>query len=257
MIKLRGSLLDRIFHRLSLRRWRRKTIEAQSMSSLELRSQRKNALHLKDQINNLIEIADSKLTLPMLGSNMFHKPHGTDWSWRPGLWRAPLETPGLSSAKSKSRLSKDVRVFHDCKQSELTLRQIRNLREADFAPFGLKMDVLDFNGSFLSLLIDLPPEATEGLQRRHIISMGTIIELEKPMEVYARLNIRHGPNVEQLVRQVQQDKDGTAVEFDLGHINVNENRIEHAWIDMTFETPQMSQIIMRDLTFNRFPRAEM
>ena len=41
---------------------------------------------------------------------------------------------------------------------ELTLRQIRNTRESDVAPFGLRMDVFRFDGSFLSLVIDLPEE---------------------------------------------------------------------------------------------------
>ena len=49
---------------------------------------------------------------------------------------------------SKTNLGEEVTVFHDCKISELTLRQVRNTREADLAPFGLRMDVFRFDGSF-------------------------------------------------------------------------------------------------------------
>ena len=69
-------------------------------------------------------------------------------------------------------------MFHDCRVSELTVRQIRNTREADIAPFGFRMDVFRFDGSFLSLVIDLPEEAARGLKLRHLIRLDAIVELE-------------------------------------------------------------------------------
>ena len=88
---------------------------------------------------------------------------------------------------------------------------MRNSREADLAPFGLRMDVFSFDGSFLSLVLDLPFEAVDGLTRRHLIRVDTIVEMEKPLEIFARLNIKHGPNTEQLVRElptVRRKRDG-------------------------------------------------
>ena len=118
------------------------------------------------------------------------------------------------------------------------------------------MDVFRFDGSFLSLLLDLPEQAMMGLQRRHLIRLDTIIELEKPIEIFIRLNIKHGPNTEQLVRELPLHEDEIAVEFDLAYSNINEKRVERAWVDLIFENPQMSQVIIRDLTFCRHPRAE-
>ena len=43
-------------------------------------------------------------------------------------------------------LGREATLFHDCTHSELTLRQLRNLREADLAPYGLRMDVFRFDG---------------------------------------------------------------------------------------------------------------
>ena len=47
------------------------------------------------------------------------------------------------------------------------------------------------------------------------------------------------------------------MEFDLAYSNLNEKRVERAWIDLIFEGPQMNQIILRDLTFSRRPRAQL
>ena len=152
-------------------------------------------------------------------------------------------------------LGKEVTLFHDCALSELTLRQIRNQREQDIAPYGLRMDVFKFDGSFLSLVVDLPAEAVQGLRKTHLLSMKTIVETESPLEIFGRLNIRHGPNTEQIVRELPLNEEDVTVEFDLAYSKLNEKRIEKAWIDLIFEGPEMNQITLRDLTFSRRPRA--
>ncbi len=165
--------------------------------------------------------------------------------------------PGLSSVQNQSQLGEEVTLFHDCAFSELTLRQLRNTREADLAPYGLRMDVFKFDGSFLSLVIDLPPEAVQGLKRRHLLRMDTIVEMEKPLEIFARLNIKHGPNTEQIVRELPLHEEDIMVEFDLAYTKLNEKRVEKAWLDLIFEGPEMNQVVLRDLTFSRRPRAEL
>ncbi|MEM9129349.1 MAG: DUF6478 family protein [Pseudomonadota bacterium] len=240
----------------SLRRWRSKARNASKMSLPQLQKARLEARGLRYHLNEVIKKADDLLALPVIGSNAFPKPHGTDWSWRPALWRQPLVTPGRSSVLSKTKLGEELTLFHDCQQSELTLRQIRNTREADLAPYGLRMDVFAFDGSFLSLVLDLPQDAVNGLQQRHLIRMDTIVEMEKSLEIFARLNIKHGPNTEQFVRELPLHEEEIVVEFDLAYSNLNEKRIERGWIDLIFENPQMSQVVLRDLTFSRRPRAE-
>ncbi|HKL45579.1 MAG TPA: DUF6478 family protein [Roseovarius sp.] len=257
MIELRSSFLDWFLYRRALRYWR-KAARAASRTHLSLlRVQRARARNLRHSLNEVISTADNRLALPMIGSNAFPKPHGTDWAWRPSLWSESLPVPGRSTVQSKSQLGDEVTLFHDCQQSELTLRQIRNLREADLAPFGLSMDVFNFDGSFLSLVLALPDAAVQGLQRRHLIRVDTILELEKPLEIFARLNIMHGPNTEQLVRELPLHEEDISVEFDLAYSNINEKRVERAWIDLIFDNPQMSQVTLRDLTLCRHPRAEL
>ena len=113
-----------------------------------------------------------------------------------------------------------------------------------------------FDGSFLSLVLDMPHAAVDGLRKTHLIRMSTIVEMERPLEIFARLNIKHGPNTEQIVRELPLHDDEIMVEFDLAYSNLNEKRIERAWVDLIFENPQMSQVILRDLTFSRRMRAE-
>lgn len=159
--------------------------------------------------------------------------------------------------ESQTPLGSEATIFHDCRISELTFRQLRNRREADLAPFGVRMDVFRFDGSFLSIAIDLPEAAVHGLKKRHLIRMNTIIETEKPLEIFARLNLRHGPNTEQIVRELPLFEDDVWVEFDLAYTKLNEKRADKMWVDLIFEGPEMNQVIIRDVTFSRVPRAEL
>lgn len=252
-----GGFLNKLVHRRTLRRWRQMAMQATKAPLPQLRQQRNQARALRGQLDRLIHIAEGRLALPQIGSSFFPRPHGTDWSWRPELWRGPLPTPGLSSVPSKSKLGDEITLFHDCKISELTLRQLRNQREEDLAPFGLRLDVFNFDGSFLSLVVDLPPEACQGLSRQQLLRIDSVIETEKPIEIFARLNIRHGPNTEQIVRELPLGTKDVTVEFDLAYSDLNEKRIERIWLDLIFEAPEMNQVILRDLTFARHRRANI
>ncbi len=240
-----------------LRRWTEAARDAETTDLRQLRRQRSLARRLRDRLDRLIHVADGRLALPLRGNQSFPRPHNTDWAWRPELWCGPLSVVGLSSVQSQSRLGNEVTLFHDCAHSEITLRQLRNTRECDLAAYGLRLDVFKFDGSYLSLAVDLPDASCEGLRRKHLIRVDTIVEMEKPLEIFARLNIRHGPNTEQIVRELPLREEEIRVEFDLAYTNLNEKRADRMWLDLIFEGPEMNQVILRDLTFSRRPRAEM
>ncbi|MFL4469570.1 DUF6478 family protein [Tateyamaria armeniaca] len=249
--------IERLAHRRAMRRWARAARTAKETDLGELRALRSSARLLRSHLDGLIHVGDERLALPAIGSTNFARPHNADWAWRPELWRGSLPEAGASSVQTKSMFGSEVTVFHDCALSELTLRQIRNQRERDIAPYGLRMDVFKFDGSFLSLVIDLPPDAVQGLRKTHLLGMNTIVEMENPLEIFGRLNIRHGPNTEQIVRELPLNEQDVTVEFDLAYSKLNEKRIEKAWIDLIFEGPEMNQITLRDLTFSRRPRAAL
>lgn len=251
------SLLDKALHKRNLMRWSRASRKATSAELSALRAERQEARQLRHKLDELIRIADSRLALPRTGSNAFPRPAGTDWAWRPDLWRGPLAHRGASGVPSKTQVGSEVTIFHDCRISELTYRQIRNQREEDLAPYGFRLDVFKFDGSFLSVVIELPPESCVDLKRRHLIRVGAIAETEKPLEIFARLNIRHGPNTEQIVRELPLTDNEIFVEFDLAYTKLNEKRVERMWLDLIFEGPEMNQVTLRDVTFARYPRAEL
>ncbi len=251
------KFLDQINQRLSLRRWSIAAEAAKTAPLGQLRMAAAQAWALRNRLDRVIHQAEHRLSLPLIGSNVIRRPIGTDWAWRPDIWLGPMSKMGYASVPNRTQISPGTTIYHDCKRSELTARQIRNTREADIAPFGFRLDVFRFDGSFLSLALDFPPEATIGLKQKHIIRIDLIVEREKPLEIFARLNIKHGPNMETIVREMPLDQDEVMVEFDLGYSKINEKRVEKIWIDLIFEGPEMNQIILRDLTFTRRPRAEL
>ena len=249
--------MSRAFSALALKRWSEAARMAETTDLRQLRRQRSVARRLKDRLDRLIQVADGRLALPVLGNQSFPLPHDADWAWRPELWCGPLAVAGMSSVQTQARLGREVTLFHDCAQSEITLRQLRNTREADLAAYGLRLDVFKFDGSYLSLAIDLPEASCEGLRRKHLIRIDSIVEMEKSLEIFARLNIRHGPNTEQIVRELPLHEEEIRVEFDLAYTKLNEKRVDRMWLDLIFEGPEMNQVILRDLTFSRRPRAEL
>ena len=251
------GILDKLMHRRSMRRWSKAAQRTDEAPLSELRRMRNAARGLRSHLDRVLYRAEERLALSGYSKNSFPNPHDCDWSWRPELWRGPLAKPGLSSVATRARLGNEVSIFHDCSNSELTLRQVRNLRDKDLAPFGLSMDVFSFDGSFLSIVVDLPDQATDDLRKSHLVRLDCIVEMEEPLEMFARLNVKHGPNTEQLVRELPLHETDVFVEFDLAYSKLNEKRVERAWIDLIFENPRMNRVVMRDLTFSRRPRAAL
>ena len=92
-----GRIFDRLHQKRVLRRWRRAVRLAETAPLADLRAQRNDARQLRCQIDKLLHAADGRLALPRIGSPSFPRPQGTDWAWRPELWRGPLPVPGISS----------------------------------------------------------------------------------------------------------------------------------------------------------------
>ncbi len=252
-----GKYLDRYIQHKSLGRWRRAAQRSDQIALPELRRQRDEARQLRGQLEQVIQKADGRLTKPLIGASQFSRPLGTDWSWRPDLWRTPLTRRGIAPASRKERLDAQVTLFHDCSQADIGMQQIRNRRDKDLAPFSMVVEAFDFQGSFLSLSVELPTEAATRLTRQHLMRVETMIESERPTVLFARLNIQHGPNAEQVLRELDLSAPSTAVDFDLAHLDLNERRIEKLWLDLIIEEPRMNRVVFRDLTFCRYHRADL
>ena len=94
MAKAISTFFDRLIARRELHRWTAEARNAATAPLPALRQSRTRARTLKARLDDLIHTADGRLALPLIGSNIFPVPHGTDWSWRPDIWRGPLPLRG-------------------------------------------------------------------------------------------------------------------------------------------------------------------
>ncbi len=253
----KAGFFERLTHKRSLQHWAGRAEAARKVDFQTLRGFQKKAWNLRNLLDEVLFVAEDRLALPRPGSEEFKKPADTEWAWRPALWRGPAWTKGIAGINSGETIAEGATLFHDCQFSDLTYRQMRNTRQSDLAPYGARLDVFTFDGSFLSLVLDLPDESRQGLQRTNLFRLNTVVESERPLEIFARLNVKHGPNVEQIVRELPLHQDDVWVEFDLGYTKINEKRVEKIWVDLIFEGPQMNQITLRDITMSRGRRSEL
>lgn len=240
----------------TLRRWDRAARTAETLEPSELKQLRQRARSLGRRLDKVLHVAEERLALPLPGEAGVRRPMHSDWAWRPELWCGPVKPNGFAMVENKTPIGREAKVFHDCALNELSVRQLRNTKAEDIAAYGVRMDVFRFDGSFLSLVVDLPPEGVEGLTRRHLVRLAIRVEAEKPLEIFGRINVRHGPNVEQLVREFEGSDGDLSLDFDMAATRLNEARVERAWLDLIFENPEMNAITLRDVTLSRRPRAE-
>ena len=249
--------LGRSLHRRALAFWTRAAEEADTTPLEDLSQRQEEAAALLARLSDFHHRADERLTHPRVGVDQIAVPGGTDWSWRPYAMRGPIAPRGIVAVETRTEVAPQLTLFHDCDRSELSILQVRNRDDSDLAPYGLRMDVFRFDGTFLSLVLDLPASATDGLSQRHIVRLSLRIALERRAEVFARLNIKHGPNTEKMLREIPDPNGDVVVEFDLAYTDMNERRVEGAWLDLIFEGAEMNQITLRDISLCRYPRAEI
>jgi hypothetical protein len=241
----------------SLKWWAALADQALALPPNQLKSLHSQACALRRKLDRISITAEARIMELQSQNDGIVRPNQCDWAYRPQPWALPMMPAGQVGVPSPQSMGTEMKLFHDSLDSEVTYRQIRNNRPGSVAPFGLRLDVLRFGGSFLSLVQDLPAEAVKGLTRNHILNVSLDLDLEHPLEVYARLNIQHGPNTEQMVRELSKSGPLTVAEFDLAYSNINEKRLEKMWVDLIFEGPQMNQISINDFTLTRAPRADL
>jgi len=250
-----GGFLEKRFLRKSAQRWAKVADDAAALPAEDLRALGRTAARLRGSLDRFSAASEAAL-LPD-GQAEILRPDQCDWAWRPDPWCVPRRPAGVTEVSSPHTLSDAVMLFHDCARSEITLRQIRNGHPDIPAGFSTVLDVYRFDGSFLSLVLSLPEAGVRGLNRNHYYSLRAMVDRENPIEIYARLNVQHGPNTEQMVRQLDLTQEAGLAEFDLAYGSINEKRVEKAWIDLIFERPAMNQVRIHDLTLTRAPRADM
>lgn len=256
-----SGYLDRLSDRRSSKRWSKAAQDAQSLPLAEVKPLRSQARTLRRNLDHVIYHADHRLAAQMFEADPIYRHPSTDWVWRPDLWRGPVEPHGAARVDTGDCFGYDVKIFHDARQSSLGLRQLRNVRAEDYAPFALQLETFDFDGSFFSVVFDLPEKAAETISLKHVLRLDLALETEAPVELITRVNVKHGPNTDQILREItlsaQGAPKGAMTEFDLAYAKINEKRIEKIWVDLIFGNVEMNKIILRDVSLSRRLRSEL
>ncbi|NKX44945.1 DUF6478 family protein [Roseicyclus persicicus] len=240
-----------------LKRWERALQTRAGLAPRDLAGLRREMLGVRSRIDRLSAEAETELLARSAGQDGIARPDQCDWAERGGPWRARLTPRGHVGFGSPLAIGAGVTLFHDATRSDLSLRQEPARRDATGPVFALVLEVYRFDGSFLSLVQDLPDAALQGLTLDHFFQVHLTMDREQPIEVYARLNIQHGPNHEQIVRQFAFDGDRGLAEFDLAYSRINEKRVEKGWLDLILEGPEMNRVAIRDMVVLRAPRADI
>lgn len=222
---------------------------------------RDEAMQLHRSLGRFLQLADARMPRAGADADLLDLPPGTDWHWRPLLLRGRSRPAALSAPPSGQRLGDDLALFHDCPHRALILRQTRNHRATDLAPYGLLVEMLGFSGSYLSLSLDLPAGLNEDLGRHHVLRLDATLHAERSITAYARLNVAQGPNTESMLRHLGHPVDGAdcrrSAEFDLGYVDLSQRPIDKVWLDLIFESPYMNAVSLSDAVLSRRPRAEI
>lgn len=253
----RLGFLDRFGLSQTLRRWSRAMDAPAALPARDLAAMHGQMRATRDRIDTLALQAETELLTRAQGSDGIDRPDQCEWAERAAPWRQKLRPRGHVRPGSPHDIGGGVTLFHDATVAEMSLRQDPAPPGLHGPAFGLVFEVYRFDGSFLSLVQDLPAAALQGLTLNHFIAVHLRMSREHPIEVYARLNVQHGPNQEQIVRQFDfRDEVGRA-EFDLAYTKINEKRIEKAWLDLILEGPEMNRLAIWDMVLLRAPRADI
>jgi hypothetical protein len=255
MTKAADTILERIRHQRALAGWQRRADRVGVIGPARLDMLRGRAVEMRRHIDRFVWAADARLEAAPPLPQQDGLPLGTDWVWRPDPWTGRLAVPGQAPAETGAPLGEGVHLFHDCPLAEIGLRQRRNTGDRGLPPFGIEVEVFGFAGHFLSLALDLPPEAAQGLGPRHLVRLETVADCEQTLGLFARLNLQQGPNVAQILRQVSVERGTRVVEFDLALAGAGQT--EKLWLDLIFETPALNRIALRDVRLSRHPRAAL
>lgn len=247
--------IEKLRFRLMRRYWTRQAQNLSAMNQSELTLTRKRAGQTARLLQK-IETAIAQEANPD-GDWPIPVPSRTLWSMRPKVWSDEMVPASHAPLMTGVQLTDGVSVYHDCDASQISLRQTRNLGADATAPFSLLFDVLRFGGSYLSFAIEMPKVVVAEITKNDLIRLQCNIKLETDEDIFIRLNVRNGPNVEQISRHLDLSMDASRVEFDLFYTSIDFQLVTDIWVDLIVEKPAMNAIRIDDLTLVRRARANI
>jgi len=245
-----GRLIDTAFHRRELRWW------ARQVAALEAGTSQAAAKRVHRRANKLRKVAEKAMRAAdrSMGRQELRPLPQFDWSARPEFWSHPVRPAGIAPAHNGAQLIEGMTLYHDCPLGEIGLHQMSGRAGAGYS---LALDVFGFAGSYLSLALAVPPEGRAGLSKNDLLGLEIEVTSEAPVPIYARLNVRHGPNTEKVVRDIDRRLSRVSVEFDLFYTEMEAADVTDVWIDIIFDRPALNRIDISDLVLFRRKRANV
>jgi len=218
-----------------------------SASEAELSTYRREADKLAKHLHRF-ELAVSE----RLGERAFeHLSPDAEWGYRAEPFELPMDPAAHAPVANQTKLSDDVSAFTDDPDALIALRQIAT---GEGQPFSVILDIQRLGGSFFSLAVGLGETAARGFTKSDLVGVHIDADFEQPTTPHVRLNLRSGPNTEQITRPYVP---GKAVDFDLFYLEFDPERMSDAWVDIILPPQSAGRITFRDIAITRRPRAEI
>lgn len=249
------SLIDGLRHRVVLRHWRRRLARLETLDPSEMAVLERRARQLQRLTGQVMAKALAKALPATLDANSGPDHH--NWAFRPDLWLGPIFPASFVQPPSPTRLCAGATLYHDAPDATLNCSQVRARDPQSVAPLAFAIETHAFTGSFASLALELPDKAWKDLSKSELIGLALRLDVTGPCKVFGRANVRHGPNTEKLVREINLAAGEDSVEFDLLYANIEMDKISGMWLDLIFESPANCQIVISDCIIVRHPRANV
>lgn len=181
----------------------------------------------------------------------FSVPPKTQWGFTPSLQNSVTQDEISGQILTGTSLGPHVTLHHDGDNLAFSIQ-----RPDDYGT-GLLFEFGDFPNGFFSLAFELPAEGVLALSRQDLLRFIVQTQTDEPFQAYVRLNMRHGPNTEQIVRMLDIGDGTTCVEFDLFYTEYEQKHASSAWIDLIFNDPAHKKVALERVIILRRARASL
>ncbi len=181
----------------------------------------------------------------------FHVPPKTQWGFTPSLQSGITQGGASGNILTGTVLGPHVTLHHGGDGAQFSIEQ------TDDYGAGLVFNFADFSSDFFSLAFEIPQDGVQGLGRQDLVRFVLRTQTAEPFEAYARLNLCHGPNTEQIVRMINIGAGESFAEFDIFYTDYEQKRAASAWIDLIINDPAHKRITLEQVIILRRARASL
>ena len=256
MSRLR-QLLGGLRHRLARQYWTATSARLATLPPADLKIVQRRARALSRLTKTVADRSGSQLLRGHDDPTHVPLSGRATWAFRPQVWAQSIAPSCRAPVQSQSRLGDALTFYHDDPAAGILARQFAHKDDRHASHCGLILEVFGFAGRFVSAAIDLPDAAWRGIGKSELIRLRSHVVADKSTTITARINVRHGPNTDQILRGIDLDRHDNVVEFDMFYSAIEPDKVSGMWLDIIWENPAMNRIVINDLVLSRHPRANV